>query len=140
MRLSRDDQVAGLPAAERSRADAPLSATRIRSRRIGSWIYTGSRPGTEVARAFAEAGYLRVSVVQDGETYWETTIKVNALTQVSFGRATAKRHLAGVIDRVRRFNADGSHLVVIAVHALATGDLSRQRRWCLPCGHQLCHH
>ena len=54
--------------------------------RIDSWIDTGIRTSTEIARAFEDAGYLRVSVVHDGETYWETTIRGNALAQASFSR------------------------------------------------------
>lgn len=51
-------------------------------------------------------------------TWWESTIKGSALAQASFARpvtrATAERLLAGVIDRAKRFNADGSHLIDIA--------------------------
>lgn len=117
MRLSRDDQIAGLSA-----TDARVLMRHFRDgqpeSRIGSWIDTGSRTGAEVARAFEDAGYLTVSVVHDGETYWEATIKGNALAQASFGppitRARAEGHLAGVIDRAQRFNADGSHVIDIA--------------------------
>jgi hypothetical protein len=79
---------------------------------------TGNRTDTQVARALADAGYLRVHVVDhDGQTWWEATIAGNALAQAGFGRpitrATAQRHLTGVIDRARTFNADGSHLIDI---------------------------
>jgi hypothetical protein len=85
---------------------------------IGHWIDTGNRTNTQVARALADAGYLRVHIVDhDGQIWWEATIAGNALAQASFGRpitrATAQRHLTGVIDRARRFNADGSHLIDI---------------------------
>ena len=85
---------------------------------IGSWIDTGSRTGAEVARAFADAGYLELHMVdRDGETWWVSTIKGSALAQASFSRpitrATAERLLAGVIDRAKRFNADESHLIDI---------------------------
>ena len=85
---------------------------------IGSWIDTGSRTGAEVARAFADAGYLELQMVGgDGETWWVSTIKGSALAQASFSRpitrVTAERLLTGVIDRAKRFNADESHLIDI---------------------------
>lgn len=85
---------------------------------IGSWIDTGGRTGAEVARAFADAGYLDFHRVdRGGETWWVSTIKGSALAQASFSRpitrATAERLLAGVIDRAKRFNADESHLIDI---------------------------
>jgi predicted nucleotidyltransferase len=117
MRLSRDDQVAGIPATDARKLMRRFGDAQPESR-IGSWIDTGSRTGTEVARAFADAGYLRVSAVYDAETYWETTIQGNALAQARFGRpitrATAGRHLTGVIGRAKKFNADGSHVIDIA--------------------------
>jgi hypothetical protein len=117
MRLSRDDQVAGIPATDARKLMRRFGDAQPESR-IGSWVDTGSRTGTEVARAFADAGYLRVSAVYDAEAYWETTIQGNALAQARFGRpitrATAERHLAGVIGRAKKFNADGSHVVDIA--------------------------
>lgn len=116
MRLRRGDQIAGIPATD-ARALIRRFGDPQPESRIGSWIDTGIRTSTEIARTFQEAGYLRVSVVHDGQTYWETTIRGNALAQASFGRpitrATADRHLAGVIDRAKRFNADESHLVDI---------------------------
>ena len=86
---------------------------------ISYCIDTGSRTDAEVARALADAGYLRVHIVDhDGETWWETTIAGNALAQASFGRpitrAVAQRNLSGVIDRAQTFNADGSHLIDIS--------------------------
>ena len=116
MRLRRGDQIAGIPATD-ARALMRRFGDPQPESRIGSWIDTGIRTSTEIARTFQDAGYLRVSVVHDGQTYWETTIRGNALAQASFGRpitrATADRHLAGVIDRAKRFNADESHLVDI---------------------------
>ena len=74
-----------------------------------SWIGRGSRTDAEVARALADAGYLKIRTVDhDGQTWWETTIEGNALAQASFGqpitRATAQRVL----------NADEWHLIDIA--------------------------
>jgi len=60
MRLSRDDQVAGIPATDARKLMRRFGDAQPESR-IGSWVDTGSRTGTEVARAFADAGYLRAS-------------------------------------------------------------------------------
>ncbi len=117
MRLSRGDQVAGLPATDARELMRHFDDVQPESM-IGSWIDTGSRTGAEVARAFEDAGYLKLHMVgRDGETWWESTIKGSALAQASFSRpitrAAAERLLAGVIDRAKRFNADESHLIDI---------------------------
>jgi hypothetical protein len=59
-----------------------------------------NKTGAEVARAFADDGYLTVyDVDRDGETWWESTTKGGALAQASFdrpiARTTEERHLAG---------------------------------------------
>lgn len=116
MRLSRGDPVVGLPATDARELMRRLGDAQPESR-IASWIDTGNRTNTEVARAFADAGYLRVRITHDGEPWWETTTKGNALAQASFGRpitrATAQRHLTGVIERAQEFNSDESHLIDI---------------------------
>ena len=117
MRLSRGDQVAGLPATDARELMRHFDDVQPESM-IGSWIDTGGRTGAEIARAFADDGYLKVyNVDRDGETWWESTIKGSALAQASFSppitRVTAESLLAGVIDRARRFNADESHLIDI---------------------------
>jgi hypothetical protein len=117
MRLSRSEHIADLPATDARELMRRFFTAQPESA-ISYWIDTGSRTDRQVARALADAGYLREHIVDhDGQTWWETTIKGNALAQASFGRpitrATAARHLAAVIDRARRFNADGSHLVDI---------------------------
>ena len=118
MRLSRSDHVADLPATDARELMRRFGTAQPESG-ISYWIDTGRRTDTEVAHALADAGYFREHIVDhDGQTWWETTIKGNALAQASFGRpitrATAQRHLAGVIDRAQRFNADASHLVDIS--------------------------
>jgi hypothetical protein len=117
MRLSSSDHVAGLAAPDARKLMRRFGDAKP-ARAISSWIDTGSRTDTEVARALADGGYLRVRLVDHyGETWWETTTKGNALAQASFGRpitrATAQRHLTGVIDRAQTFNGDGSHLTDI---------------------------
>jgi hypothetical protein len=117
MRLSRGDQIAGIPAADARelmrRFDDAAPETMI-----GSWIDIGSRTGAEVARAFEDAGYLEFHEIdRDGVTWWKSTTDGSALAQASFNRpikrATAERLLAGVIDRAKIFNIDASHLIDI---------------------------
>jgi hypothetical protein len=70
--------------------------------------------------AFESAGYLRQ--VDRGSTAdderWITTVRGNALAQANFGkainRATAARHLAGVVERTRTYNADRGRLLTVA--------------------------
>ncbi len=118
MRLSREDRIAGLPA----RAARELMR-RFRSAQpegiISEWIEPDARSDAEIARALAADGWLKINVEDlDGEAWWETTTRGNALAQASFGkpitRATAARHLAAVIERAEAFNADNTHLVEIA--------------------------
>ena len=118
MRLSREDRIAGVPAESarelmrRFRVPQPEGV-------ISDWIEPDGRTDAEIAQGFAAGGWLEVNIEDlDGEAWWVTTIKGNALAQASFGkpitRATAARHLASVIDRARAFNADDTHLVEIA--------------------------
>jgi hypothetical protein len=118
VRLSREDRIAGLPAdsarelMRRFRAPQPEGV-------ISDLIETDERTDAEIARDLAVEGWLQVNVEDlDGEAWWETTTKGNALAQASFGkpitRATAARHLASVIERAKVFNADDTHLVEIA--------------------------
>lgn len=118
MRLSREDRIAGLPA-----ASARELMRRFRSAQpegvISEWIEPDKRSDATIARELAAEGLLQIHVEDlDGEAWWETTTKGNALAQASFGkpitRATAARHLAAVLERAEAFNADGTHLVEIA--------------------------
>jgi hypothetical protein len=86
---------------------------------ITVWVDSDGRTNAEIARALAVDGWLKVNVEDlDGETWWETTTKGNALAQASFGRpitrATAQRHLAAVVDRAQTFNSNGTYLIDIA--------------------------
>jgi hypothetical protein len=118
MRLTRTDVVVGMSA-----NDARELMRRFRSARpesaISVFVDTGERSDHEIARALHAAGYLGVKWDDlDGETWWETTTKGNALAQASFGRpitrATAQRHLNEVIARARAFNADVTRLAVVS--------------------------
>lgn len=118
MRLTRTDVVVGMSA-----NDARELMRRFRSARpesaISGFVDTGERSDHQIARALHEAGYLGVKWDDlDGETWWETTTKGNALAQASFGRpitrATAQRHLNEVIARARAFNADVTRLAVVS--------------------------
>jgi hypothetical protein len=118
VRLSREDRIAGLPA----QASRELMR-RFRSAQpegiISVCIEPDGRSDAEIAQALATEGWLKINVDDiDGEAWWETTTRGNALAQASFGRpitrATAARHLAAVIERAEAFNADSTHLVEIA--------------------------
>jgi len=106
VRLSREDRIAGLPAQA-----ARELMRRFRSAQpegvISEWIEPDGRSDAEIARALAADGWLKINVDDlDGEAWWETTTRGNALAQASFGkpitRATAARHLAAVIERRKR--------------------------------------
>jgi hypothetical protein len=81
---------------------------------IVDWV-SDRQSVTEIARGLAELGLLEVHRRSGGETYWQTTIAGNALAQASFRRpirrTTAQGHLAAVIERAHRFNADARYLV-----------------------------
>jgi hypothetical protein len=85
MRLSRDHRIAGLPVTSarelmrRFRAPQPESV-------ISEWIEPDGRADADIARALAAEGWLQIHVEDlDGEAWWETTTKGNALAQASFG-------------------------------------------------------
>lgn len=85
---------------------------------ISYWV-SDNRPDAAVARSLAAEGFLAVHEEDvDGEAWWETTTKGNALAQASFGRPitrkTAERHLAETVERARVYNADPNHLLDIA--------------------------
>jgi predicted nucleotidyltransferase len=118
VRLNRTDRIAGLPAEAARELMRQFRTPRPESG-ISVWIESGGRADAEIAQALAAAGWLKVNVEDlDGETWWETTTKGNALAQASFGRpitrATAQRHLVAVVDRARAFNSDDTHLIEIA--------------------------
>ncbi len=118
MRLSRDDRIAGLSALA-----ARELMRRFRSAQpegiISEWIEPDGRSDAEIAQALAAEGWLDINVEDlDGEAWWVTTTRGNALAQASFGkpitRVTAARHMAAVIERAQAFNAESTHLVKIA--------------------------
>ncbi len=118
MRLTKADVVVGLPATVARELMRRFRSARPESE-ISEFVETGERSDTEIARALEAAGYLEVKYASlDGETWWETTTKGNALSQASFGRpiarATAQRHLDEVIERARVFNADVTHVAFVA--------------------------
>lgn len=73
----------------------------------------GTSTAHKVLDRFVKAGYLEVSYRDsDGDSWWFTTVRGNALASASFAkpitRATATRNLEGLLDRVRAYNADRS--------------------------------
>lgn len=118
MRLTKADVVVGMPATDARELMRRFGSPRPESE-ISVYVETGERSDTEIARALQEAGYLEVKYDDiDGETWWQTTTKGNALSQAGFGRpitrGTAQRHLDEVIERARAFNADATHLTIVA--------------------------
>jgi hypothetical protein len=101
VRLSREDRIAGLPA-----ASARELMRRFRSAQpegvISEWIEPDKRTDATLARELAQRACCESMsrICVNGQAWWETTTKGNALAQASFGkpitRATAARHLAAV--------------------------------------------
>lgn len=104
MRLSREDRIAGLPAGA-----ARELMRRFRSAQpegiISEWIAPDGRSDAEIARALAAEGWLKINVEHlDGEAWWETTTRGNALAQASFGKLITRAHRGtapGRRDRTR---------------------------------------
>lgn len=114
MRINKHDVVCGLAAAD-AREAMRLFRTPQRARQLRGW----SDDGELLAQALEREGWLqRQGEAANGEVWWETTIKGNALAQASFrrpiSRATAERHLESVIERAKTYNADRKHIFEIA--------------------------
>jgi predicted nucleotidyltransferase len=114
VRLSKNDVVCGLPAADARKVmrlfGAPKPAYLLRE-----W----AEDVDSLAQALETEGWFqRHSVAKDGEVWWETTVRGNALAQASFRRPirriTAERHLESVIRRAEAYNADEKHIFEIA--------------------------
>src|ERR1022692_1526140 len=119
MRVSKDDIICGVPAPaarQLMRAYFDNHSAGVACEVLG----VGRAAARDQLRAFEVAGYIK-HIEKDGAAdgdRWVTTIKGNALAQTSFGkpisRATAARHLAGVVERARGYNADPAHLLTVA--------------------------
>jgi hypothetical protein len=123
MRVSKNDMICGL--------SAPMARQLMREyhdeHSVGvacDVLGVGRNAARDQLRAFEADGYVERSERGDtaGDDWWVTTIKGNALAQASFGkpisRATATRHLTGVVERARGYNADPAHLLTIAEMAV----------------------
>jgi hypothetical protein len=119
MRVSKNDLICGL--------SAPMARRLMREYRNEHSVEVacdvlslGGSAARDHLRAFEAAGYVErcESGSKAGDDWWVTTIKGNALAQASFGkpisRATATRHLTGVVERARAYNADPAHLLTVA--------------------------
>jgi predicted nucleotidyltransferase len=113
MRFAKDDVVCGLPAAQ-AREVMRLYGTPKPQHLLSGWV----EDVDSLARALETEGWFQVRhVAADGEVWWETTIRGNALAQASFrrpiSRATAERHLKSVIERAEAYNADEKYIYEI---------------------------
>lgn len=119
MRVSKNDVICGLP--------APMARRLMREYRDEHPVEVacdvlglGRKAAREQLRAFEAGGYVERSERSStaGDDWWITTTRGNALAQASFGkpisRATAARHLTGVVERARGYNADPAHLLTVA--------------------------
>jgi predicted nucleotidyltransferase len=113
VRLNKNDVVCGLPAADARKVmrlfGAPKPANLLRE-----W----AEDVDSLAQALEMEGlFQRHFAAKDGEAWWETTIKGNALAQASFrrpiSRATAEGHLKSVIERAKAYNADKKYIYEI---------------------------
>lgn len=113
MRLSKTDSVSGIP--------APIA--RALMRRIGgrSWYRTGVEETladygvadpARAAQALISDGLLEPKAEFNGEPIFEATVRGNAVAMASFGRlitrATADRLVAGLLERAKDYNSDGT--------------------------------
>ena len=119
MRVSKNDMVCGLAAP----AARQLMRTYFTDRpvNLASEVLGVSHDAArDQMRAFEAAGYVEPArmAYAGGDDWWVTTVKGNALANVSFGkpisRATAARLLSQVIDRARAYNADPARLLTVA--------------------------
>jgi hypothetical protein len=113
MRLDKADVVCGLTASD-ARDVMRLFGSPKPQHMLQQWT-----TDTEaLARALEAEGLFEIRLVSgDGETWWETTIRGNALAQASFrkpiSRKTAEGHLKAVLERVEEYNADSNHIYEI---------------------------
>ncbi|MFB9651626.1 hypothetical protein [Pseudarthrobacter oxydans] len=111
MRVAKSDVIAGLPA-ELARA----IVRRFRGREMVAEAVadllqgTGLEPASVLARLEASGYVEKIQVDHRGDTWWDTTIRGNALAMASFGkpisRKTADRLVFKLLERARAYNAD----------------------------------
>jgi hypothetical protein len=111
MRIDANDIVCGLPAPTIRDVMRLFRSPKPQSL-LKQWV--NSDDAGELAHALHREGWIQLHHVGgDGETWWETTIRGNALAQASFrrpiSRRTAERHLRSVIQRAEEYNPDDKH-------------------------------
>jgi predicted nucleotidyltransferase len=81
-------------------------------------LHVDEAAAAQTLERFAEAGYLEIAERDRHGSWWLTTVRGNALASASFAkpitRATAQRHLDGLLERVRTYNADRSKPYTVA--------------------------
>jgi predicted nucleotidyltransferase len=113
MRIDKADTVCGLTASD-ARDVMRLFGSPKPQHMLQQW----TTDVEALARALEAEGLFEIRLVSgDGETWWETTVRGNALAQASFrkpiSRQTAERHLKAVLERVEEYNTDPTHIYEI---------------------------
>ncbi len=118
MRVSKEDIICGLPAPMARELMRSFSDHRS-SDLAAELLDLDLEAAEDQLRALEAAGYVK-QIDEDsavGDQRWITTVRGNALAQASFSkpisRATAKRHLAQIIERAASYNADPGHLLTV---------------------------
>jgi hypothetical protein len=118
MRVAKDQVICGLAAPD-ARKLMRIYGDRHPASTAGHLFGIDVKRAAELLTGFENHGYLRPveAGFEPRETWWVTTVQGGALAQASFGkpikRATAERHLAGVLERARQFNADPAKLLSV---------------------------
>jgi predicted nucleotidyltransferase len=115
VRIEKNDTICGL-SAPAIREVMRLFGSPTPQNVLRKWV--ASDEVEELAGLLEREGWFeRRHVGGDSETWWETTIRGNALAQARFGRpitrTTAERHLHSVIERAREYNDDDRHIYEI---------------------------
>lgn len=117
--MQRGEQVAGIDA-ELARSMVRACFPSAHGKEVAGRLHMEVPDIWPLLEALESAGYITRKVYGSGGepgTEWSLTIAGNALRMASFGRPiareTADRLLAGVIERVREYNADDSKPYVV---------------------------
>jgi predicted nucleotidyltransferase len=113
MRLNKNSTVCGLPA-HHAREIMRLFNSAKPQRLLKQW----ADDADALAAALANEGWFQFKFRDaEGDAWWETTTRGNALAQASFRRPitrkTAERHLKAVVQRAADYNTDPAHLFYI---------------------------
>jgi predicted nucleotidyltransferase len=112
VRLSKDQLVEGIPAAQARELVHVFRESPGLTEYAASALDLDEDSTRGLLERLANAGYLEITEQDRHGTWWLTTVRGNALAGASFTkpitRATARRHLEELVDRVLSYNADRS--------------------------------